>query len=153
MSGTDGETTDHGRPGAGSPRRLALLCAALFLLAAAGRVAYIVHYETYREIGGAEMERAGAAIVAVHWEQDGVWSLTSRSGRAMHATLLPSTLVTPYLVVLNFRLAHFWQRRSVVLLSDNCDAVSLRRLRVRLRAEGISRERDVPGLRGPHPDS
>ncbi len=60
--GPEGGTAGGGGRERLAGRRLRLLLIAIFLLAVAGRVVYIVHYETYRNTGGAEMERAAISF-------------------------------------------------------------------------------------------
>jgi toxin CptA len=69
------------------------------------------------------------------WQPDGAWTLTLGSGRQVEARLLPSTYVSPVLVVLNFRRSG-WRPCSLVLFPDALDPDLLRRLRVRLRLAG-----------------
>ncbi|MGB2942345.1 MAG: protein YgfX [Candidatus Macondimonas sp.] len=65
------------------------------------------------------------------------WQLRRADGWEGEARLLPSSLVTPALMVLNFRFPGVWQpwRRgqSLCLLPDSLDRDSARRLRVFLR--------------------
>ncbi|WP_089727202.1 protein YgfX [Candidatus Thiosymbion oneisti] len=69
------------------------------------------------------------------WEPDGTWTLTLVSGKQVEARLLPSTFVTPGLLVLNLRCGR-WRSCAMVLLPDTLDPDLLRRLRVRLRLWG-----------------
>ena len=65
------------------------------------------------------------------------WRVRCADGWEGEARLLPSSLVTPALMVLNFHFPGVWQpwrrRRSLCLLSDSLDRDSARRLRVFLR--------------------
>ena len=70
------------------------------------------------------------------WQADGHWCLIQGDGRQREGSLLGSTYVSPALVVLNFRCGR-WQYRSLVLMPDNLEPDLLRRLRVRLRLEGV----------------
>lgn len=70
------------------------------------------------------------------WDHDDLWRLTDEFGCVHQARLLPTTLVHRHLVVLNLRLPDqpwYCRHRSVVLLYDNIDSETFRRLRVRLR--------------------
>ena len=69
------------------------------------------------------------------WEPDGTWTLILVSGQQIEARLLPSTFVTPGLLILNLRYGHR-RSRAMVLLPDTLDPDLLRRLRVRLRLWG-----------------
>ncbi|MBL6750342.1 MAG: hypothetical protein ISP90_07450 [Nevskia sp.] len=64
---------------------------------------------------------------------DGNWTLENAAGAQDGAELLGSSAVLGELIVLNFRLKS-GARRSRVLLGDETDAESLRRLRARLLA-------------------
>jgi hypothetical protein len=70
------------------------------------------------------------------WGSDDQWQLFDGRQRTFSATLLPTTVVHPQLVVLNLRLAGqpwYCRWRSIVLLRDNIDPETFRRLRIRLR--------------------
>jgi toxin CptA len=75
------------------------------------------------------------SVVEATWQPDGAWVLTLASGREVPARLLPSSYVSPALVVLNFRVA-WWLVRSLVLPRDALDPDRHRRLRARLRLAG-----------------
>jgi toxin CptA len=77
------------------------------------------------------LHRGDAAMEAV-LQADGSWILETGQVEARPATLAADSLVTPQLTVLVFRLAD-GRRRSLLLLPDNIDPDSFRRLRVRLR--------------------
>jgi toxin CptA len=84
------------------------------------------------------------AVREANWASDGTWHLTMASGDSVEARLLPSTYVTGPLLVLGFRCGGWLARaRSLVLLPDSVDADVLRRLRVRLRLDGMAPRRDA----------
>jgi hypothetical protein len=56
------------------------------------------------------------------------------SGKTLPATLLNYSVITSFLIILNFHIS-FLHWRSLILTHYNCDADSLRRLRVRLLLE------------------
>ncbi|EDZ67956.1 protein YgfX [Nitrosococcus oceani] len=87
----------------------------------------------YLSLRGQALLLSSKAVVQIFWDSDNVWYLRRRNGREYIGKLLPGCFVGSRLVVLNFVLGAWWQRTSVVLLSDNVDPESLRRLRVRLR--------------------
>lgn len=62
------------------------------------------------------------------------WRLALENGRSLSATLLPSTVITVWLVVLNFRVG-WWRHYSLVLTTEVMTPDALRRLRARLRLE------------------
>ena len=75
---------------------------------------------------------ASTAIGSLESLPDGEWRLVERSGVALSARLAPRNFVAPWMTILTFTVDR-WRRRHLVLLQDNCDGDSLRRLRVRLR--------------------
>lgn len=81
--------------------------------------------------------RAGSAIVRMNWSSTGQWRLFTREGRRLEAHLLTDTLVLPALLILRFA-CQTGRGRTVVLSTDSLPADALRRLRVRLRLEGVA---------------
>ena len=77
-----------------------------------------------------------SALIRVELNPQGEWTLFDRSGCAVPARLLGSSYVSPRLMVLNFSLGGL-RRRVTILLPDSADPDRLRRLRVRLRLEGV----------------
>ena len=70
------------------------------------------------------------------WDHDDFWQLTDEHEKIHQACLMPTTLVHPHLVVLNLRLSGqpwYCRYRSIILLRDNIDSETFRRLRIRLR--------------------
>lgn len=83
------------------------------------------------------------ALSRLTWHADSPkWTVETAGGTAVDAILLPSTRVTRLGLVLNFRLAS-GRRRSRVLVGDEIDAETLRRLRMRL-ASGDALARPTP---------
>ncbi len=62
---------------------------------------------------------------------DGEWLLTNAQGETHLAELLPGAFVHPWLIALRFKVEG--RTQPVVLLPDQADPDTLRRLRVRLR--------------------
>jgi toxin CptA len=71
------------------------------------------------------------ALVRLVWHEDGRWTVYAPNGAHSDAVLLPHGYRHPALLVLNFQLAD-GRRRTRVLLGDEADEESLRRLRARL---------------------
>lgn len=70
------------------------------------------------------------------WDEVDQWHLFDEQQQEYPAILLPSTYVSARIVVINLRLenkAWYCRHRAIVLLPDNIDAESFRRLRIRLR--------------------
>lgn len=76
---------------------------------------------------------APGSIVSLRLDQDGACSYQVRGGEWFEATLLGSSLVMPWLSVLNYRPETGRGMRSVVLFPDSIDAEDYRKLRVLLR--------------------
>jgi len=71
------------------------------------------------------------AIQSATLRSDDSW-LVSVKGEEQKAELLPGCLVQPWLTVLYFKMPDR-RRKSLILLKDNIDSNSFRRLRVRLK--------------------
>jgi hypothetical protein len=104
------------------------LSGALRLLLLALVLASLAHGLWDRVLG-----RLPWSVREVRWSDQG-WSLRFYNGRWRTARLLPSTLVTPRLVVLNFRV-HWLRYHHLLLTEAVIGPERLRRLRVRLRIE------------------
>ncbi len=74
----------------------------------------------------------GSAWVGLELDGDRV-VLSSRKGDELTGELLRSSVVTPYLVVLNIAVSGQHRRRNVVLMPDSMEAESFRQLRVALK--------------------
>jgi toxin CptA len=74
----------------------------------------------------------GRSIKTAEWDGGDDWVLFTAQGEKSLASLLGSSYVQPWLVVLNFSSERFGRCR-LVILPDAMDADLLRRLRVRLR--------------------
>ena len=70
------------------------------------------------------------------WKEGGEWVLELNDGTQYETCLLPSSYVSPWLVVLNFSKAENQRGRSVTLFRDALDEETFRRLRVRLGMGG-----------------
>jgi toxin CptA len=78
------------------------------------------------------LQRGRRAIVSAVWDSDNQWTLRNTAGREFEANLLPGSYVNAALVILNFSAGSRWRFYSMVLMPDSLDAITLRRLRVRL---------------------
>ena len=76
---------------------------------------------------------ANNAVVAFELSDEMQCMLTTRSGKSMACSILSSTFVAPYLMVLDLKPAGKFFTRSVVILPDGIDAEEFRQLRVWLR--------------------
>ncbi|HYN77307.1 MAG TPA: hypothetical protein VES73_05895, partial [Lamprocystis sp. (in: g-proteobacteria)] len=76
-------------------------------------------------------------------QADGSWLISLVSGAEIEAQLSPATFVSVPLVVLNLYRGR-WRRWALPLFADALDPEQLRRLRQRLRIEGVARAEPVP---------
>lgn len=70
------------------------------------------------------------------WDENDQWLLRDKRHQTHRAQLLPTSYVHARLVVINLRLqdmAWYNRYRTIILLHDNIDSETFRRLRVRLR--------------------
>jgi toxin CptA len=72
---------------------------------------------------------ASTAVLRVSVTEDGQWRLQNRAGSVMAAKLRGDSLVSRFLVILNFKLETKRRNISVILLSDSVDAHTFRRLK------------------------
>jgi toxin CptA len=97
----------------------------LMLLAAAGH-AILQH----------GLRRLKHSVVTLQLKPDNSVSILLKDGRRQAVRIMPSTVVTPLLSVVHYRLqesAWYWPMRHVIILADAVDAEDYRRLRVHLR--------------------
>jgi toxin CptA len=92
---------------------------------------------------------AGAAVVEVALAQDGRVDLHRRDGGRAEGRLLPSTFVSPLLVILNLAGDRWRPPRAIVVPADAVADDDHRRLRVWLRWRSVAadKDNDGPGLR------
>lgn len=76
---------------------------------------------------------APKSIIHIRFDHNGKCAYQTRDGTGFEATLLGSTLSTPWLSVLNLKPDGRWLARHVVIFPDSADAETLRKLRVLLR--------------------
>ena len=72
-------------------------------------------------------------VTALTWDGGDLWQLQRSPGEEVGATLLGSSFVTPWLIVLNFKTESSRLMWPVVVMSDSIDKVSYRRLTSKLR--------------------
>ena len=71
----------------------------------------------------------------LHWQENGQWIVTQNNCHAT-AELCESSVVTSICSVLNFK-REDGRLQSILLFKDNIDGESFRRLRVRVKVQGI----------------
>lgn len=77
-----------------------------------------------------------ASVDTLTWKDGGEWLLELNDGSQYETYLLPSSYISPWLVVLNFGKAENHRGRSITFFRDALDQESFRRLRVRLGING-----------------
>ena len=80
--------------------------------------------------------RGFANVNILTWKEGSEWVLELNDGTQVETYLLPSSYVSPWLVVLNFSKAENQRGRSVTLFRDALDQDTFRKLRVRLGLDG-----------------
>lgn len=73
------------------------------------------------------------AIVTINYHRDGEWQLQNRRGVYANAILCGDSVVTRWLIILNFKVVATRKIVSVIIFPDSVDTDTLRRLRVFLR--------------------
>lgn len=79
------------------------------------------------------LQRGPSAIDELEVEAGGRISCRTRDGRWREGQVLASSFVSPWLTVLNLRMADAARARHLVILPDNVEKDAFRRLRVLLR--------------------
>jgi Membrane-bound toxin component of toxin-antitoxin system len=72
----------------------------------------------------------------LHWQDSGDWMIAQQH-KLVPAKLCDSSVFTSICSVLNFKLDG-GRRQSILIFKDNIDAESFRRLRVRVKVQGIN---------------
>lgn len=86
--------------------------------------------------GRLSMEAIWPKFTEAVWGDEDQWQLFDNHQQLHSAILVPSTYVSARFVVVNLRLenkAWYCRHRAIVLLPDNIDPETFRRLRIRLR--------------------
>lgn len=91
-------------------------------------------------------QRLPRSVTGLEISDDCKLMLRDANGGWREAALLPSSFVTPYLTILNFRHADERRARSVVILPDRVQPDLFRRLRVLLRWRCRSGGIDEPAV-------
>lgn len=77
--------------------------------------------------------RSSDALMALELREGDSAAIKTGAEDWREARILGTTYVSPSLTVVNVRVPGLWRARHIVIVSDNADAESFRRLRVRLR--------------------
>jgi hypothetical protein len=84
------------------------------------------------------LQKTSDSIVNIIWDSNNDWILERRDGKSFVAELMFDSYINPLITILVFKRTEFGyfypdSIRNVILLKDNVDADSFRRLRVRLK--------------------
>lgn len=115
-------------------------------------LAAMVVASLWHGIEGPVRRRLPWSIREAHWHADGHWELRRADGQVLAAPLSPSTYVGQALVILNFQWPLWsppWRRPILVLPADALETDTLRRLRLRLRIEGVPPRDNDEAARSP----
>jgi len=85
---------------------------------------------------GISLTKRFPPIVEAIWDDSDQWLLIDKWKKIHHAQLLPTSYVYTHLVLINLRMqdqAWYGRHRTIILLKDNTDRETFRRLRIRLR--------------------
>ena len=82
------------------------------------------------------LQRSRSAIIELEAEEGGRISCRTRDGQWHEAQVLSSSFISPWLTVLNLRVAGAAWVRHLLILPDNVEQDAFRRLRVLLRWSG-----------------
>lgn len=73
------------------------------------------------------------AVIGLIWDGGEEWQLQCASGETIHAHLLGSSFVNPWLIALNFKVESRRRMLPVIIMTDTIDSTSFRRLTSKLR--------------------
>ena len=79
------------------------------------------------------LKRLPQSCTSLALNAKGELTVSTKDGSEQQITVLPSSFVTSYLTVLNYKVQGKYWQRSIVLLPDNVDTEAFRQLRVWLR--------------------
>lgn len=94
----------------------------------------ILTFSLYKTLSK-ELRLFGNGITKIVWGRDNDWLLYAKDGEVRQAGLMASSFVHPLMTVLIFDAGERFNSISIMILPDNTEAESFRRLRVRLLLE------------------
>ncbi len=78
-----------------------------------------------------------SSVVGLVWDADEQWFIQTQEGKTQPVILNGNSYVHPKFTLLNFKQENKWFSKAVILLWDNVDENSFRRLRVRLKITNL----------------
>ncbi len=90
-------------------------------------IGFIFHLRTYL------FRNSAKAITEMIWFEADDWQLLDAYRQQHQVKLLGNSLISPWLLVLNFRAESDGKKWSVVLMPDSVDSTTFRRLNAKLR--------------------
>ncbi len=79
------------------------------------------------------LRKGKRSVYGLLWDSDDAWSLRIASGEEVKASLLGSSFVCPWLIILNFKPEEGGRMWPVIIMPDSTDSTSFRRLISRLK--------------------
>ena len=74
------------------------------------------------------------SITQLSYTKEQGFSLTQRNQKTLHAELLTNSYLSPYLVILNFRIkANKQKKRTILILPDMVSKEEFRHLRIKVK--------------------
>lgn len=78
-----------------------------------------------------------SSVIGLIWDVGDQWFVQTREGKTQPVILHGNSYVHPKFTLLNFKQENKWFAKAVILLWDNVDENSFRRLRVRLKITNL----------------
>jgi toxin CptA len=83
------------------------------------------------------LQKGSRAVMGLLWDGGDEWQLQMDQGETINASLLGSSLVTPWLIILNFKTETSRRMLPVIIMTDALDSPSFRRLTSKLRRVSV----------------
>jgi toxin CptA len=89
------------------------------------------------------LQKGSRAVTGLLWDGGEEWQLQMAQGEAINGRLLGSSFVSPWLIVLNFKIESNRRMLPVIVMTDTIDSTSFRRLTSKLRRVSSKAEEPV----------
>lgn len=96
-------------------------------------IAALLIFSGYFVLAGAALKKTSSAVVKLVWDANNEWILETKVGETLNAELMRDSYINSFITVLIFKCEGRMLNTHVVLLKDNVDVNTFRRLRVRLK--------------------
>jgi len=98
---------------------------------AAVLIGFIFHLRVYL------FRNCAKAVTSMVWIEGNEWLLENCKGEEHPVTLLGNSVVSPWLIVLNFKPEKGGRKWPVVIMPDSVDSTTFRRLSAKLRMHSV----------------